>query len=64
MSGSGSLPAGGMPTASGTNSLQSGITNLINGQTGTASPATPTPKPTLSFFNNMTSMMVDQLAGA
>jgi hypothetical protein len=46
------------------NSLPSGITSLINGQTGTASPATPTPKPTLSFFNNMTSMMIDQLAGA
>jgi hypothetical protein len=64
MSGTGSMPAGGMSTTTGTNSLPSGITSLINGQTGTASQATPTPKPTLSFFNNMTSMLADQLAGA
>jgi hypothetical protein len=62
MSGTGSMPVNGM-SSTGIGSLPTGITSLINGQTGMASSATPTPKPELSFFNNMTNMIVNQQSG-
>jgi hypothetical protein len=63
LSGSGPMPGNGMSSAMGTGALPVDINNLINGQTLTASPATATPKPTLSFFNNMTSMLANQQPG-
>jgi hypothetical protein len=62
-SGTGSLPVNGMPSARGTGALSSDLTSLINGQTGTVSQATATPKPSLSFFNDMISMIANEQSG-
>jgi hypothetical protein len=47
----------------GIGDLSADLTGLMNGWTGTASSATATPKPELSFFNNMTSMIANQQSG-
>jgi hypothetical protein len=57
------MPVNGVSSSMGLGDLSADLTSLMNGQIGTVSPATATPKPELSFFNNMTSMIANQQSG-